>query len=579
MRRARVFRTPDGISIGASTNLSSPSGPENITQTVLISGTMRARLGYAAGNWLFYGTGGLAWSYDQTTLTQLESGLSEQKDLVRWGFAAGAGVETPILPHWTARLEYLYTGYNASGVTFPVSAQRFQSDLSLSEVRLGLNYKFEDDAPGSAKDPKTPSLLNPDDVNFHSQFTATWQGYPAIRSPYQGPNSLPAGGEAREVMDATLFAGFRLWQGAELWVDPEIDQGFGIGDTHGLAGYANGESYKLGSATPYARVQRYFVRQTIDLGGESEKVEADLNQFAGTQTSNRLVLTVGKFSIVDIFDTNKYANNPKSDFMNWTLINAGSFDYAGDAWGYTYGAAAEWYTGRWTLRAGVFDLSATPAGGDSPNSYGLDATFNQLEYVGEIEERHEIGGQPGKVKVTGFVSVGRAGLFKDANALALLTGEPAEISAVRTAYNPKPGVSLNVEQQVTKDLGVFMRAGWTDGTVEPWDFTDVDASVQMGVSIAGTTWGRPDDRVGIAGVLNSIEGVHQQYFNLGGLGILIGDGQLTNPSVERILEAYYSYALTSSTKLIFDYQFIDNPAYNSDRGPVNTFAGRFHWQF
>jgi len=473
----------------------------------------------------------------------------------------------------------LYTGYNASGVTFPVSAQRFESDLSLSEVRLGLNYKFQDDAPGSAKDPKTPALLNPDDVSFHGQGTFTWQGYPAIRSPYQGQNSLPGGGEAREVADLTLYAGFRLWKGAELWVDPELDQGHGIGDTHGVAGYTNGESYKLGFDYPYARVQRYFVRQTIDLGGETQKVEADQNVFEGSQTANRLVLTAGKFSVADIFDTNKYANNPKSDFLNWALINAGTFDYAGDAWGYTYGAAAEWYTGRWTLRAGVFDLSATPAGGDSPNSYGLDATFKQLEYVGEVEERHELWGHPGKLKVTGFVAVGRAGLFQDANALALATGEPADINALRTQYNPRPGVSVNLEQQVTPDLGLFARAGWADGTVEPWDFTDIDGTVQAGVSISGTKWGRPDDRIGIAGILNNIAGVHQEFFNLGGLGILIGDGVLPSPGLEKIIEAYYSYALTSSTKLTFDYQFVDNPAYNTDRGPVNTFAGRVHWQF
>ena len=89
------------------------------------------------------------------------------------------------------------------------------------------------------------------------------------------------------------------------------------------------------------------------------------------------MLTIGKFAIVDIFDTNKYANSPKTDFLNWSLINAGTFDYAGDGWGYTYGAAAEWYQGRWTLRAGVFDLSATPAGGFSPNGGVLDPTFQQ----------------------------------------------------------------------------------------------------------------------------------------------------------------------------------------------------------
>jgi hypothetical protein len=162
-------------------------------------------------------------------------------------------------------------------------------------------------------------------------------------------------------------------------------------------------------------VQRYFVRQTIDLGGATQKVDADVNVFAGSQTANRLVLWVGKFAVVDVFDTNKYANNPKSDFLNWSVINAGTFDYAGDAWGYTYGAAAEWYQGNFTLRGGVFDMSATPAeAGNSAAAYGLDPTFHQFELVGEIEERHELWGQPGKLKITGFLSRGNMGNFQDA---------------------------------------------------------------------------------------------------------------------------------------------------------------------
>jgi high affinity Mn2+ porin len=78
-----------------------------------------------------------------------------------------------------------------------------------------------------------------------------------------------------------------------------------------VAGFPSGESYKLGFAYPYGRANRYFIRQTIDLGGETQKVDADVNQFAGSTTENRLVLTAGKFFVIDIFDTNKYANNPK----------------------------------------------------------------------------------------------------------------------------------------------------------------------------------------------------------------------------------------------------------------------------
>jgi high affinity Mn2+ porin len=574
------FQNHNGISIGGTSTLLAPAiGAESFSETMLAFGTVRGRIGYAPGSWLFYATGGFAWAYDRQTLTQLASGATASPFLWRFGWTAGAGVELPVAPHWTARLEYLFTDYGASGVTFPAAGQRFSSDFSLQELRAGLDYRFGNDAaPANIIVTKAPATPDLDDVNFHGQTTFVWQGYPAFRSPFAGTNSFPGGGEGRETFDATLFAGVRPWRGAELWINPEIDQGFGLADVHGSAGFPSGEAFKLGATYPYARVQRYFLRQTIDLGGETEKVDADINQFAGTHTADRLVLTVGKFTVTDIFDTNKYANNPKSDFLNWSLINAGSFDYASDGWGFSYGAAAEWYQGRFTLRGGVFDLTVTPAGGISPFGADLDPTFRQFQLVGEIEERHELWGEPGKLKITGFLSRGDAGEFADAIALAQATGMPADINAVRR-YVSRPGVSVNLEQQVTETVGVFARAGWADGNVEPWDFTDIDRSASAGVSITGKQWGRPDDTVGVAGVVNGISAVHAAFLNAGGLGILIGDGALPHPGVEGIIETYYSYALTASTKVSFDYQFIANPAYNTDRGPVSVFAGRFHSQF
>ena len=572
---------PFGVSIGGTSMLNSPLGPESYFETVLASGTVRGRVGYALGSWLFYATGGFAWTYDQLSLTQTASGASEAALLWRLGWAAGVGVEAPVAPHWTARLEYLFTDYGRSNVTFPAAGQQFASDFALQELRAGVDYQFNSDAAPAPLLTKAAAESVLDNVNFHGQTTFTWQGYPAIRSPYEGPNSLPAGGEARETFDATLYAGVRLWRGAEAWVDPEIDQGFGLADTHGVAGFPSGESYKLGADYPYARVQRYFVRQTIDLGGDTQKVDADLNQFAGTQTANRLVLTVGKFAVVDIFDTNKYANNPKSDFLNWSLINAGTFDYAGDAWGYSYGGAAEWYQGDWTLRAGVFDMSVTPAeAADSAAAYGLDPTFDQFQMVGEIERRYALWGNPGAIKVTGFLTRGRMANFQDAIALSQATGlDINDATAAERTYPSRPGVSVNLQQQLTADVGLFARAGWADGNVEPWDFTDIDRTVSGGFAIAGKQWGRPDDTVGIAGVVNGIAPVHAAWLNAGGTGILVGDGMLPDPAPEEIFETYYSYAIMPATKVTFDYQFIANPAYNTQRGPANVFAGRFHWQF
>jgi high affinity Mn2+ porin len=566
-----------GISIGCLSDLNATTfGRMSYSETVLDSGTLRGRIGYTPGSWFFYATGGFSWSYDQLSLTQVLSGASASPFLWRLGWTAGGGVEVPFMPHWTARLEYLYTGYGSSSVAFPGVGPTIASNWSQQEMRLGVNYRFNDGTQTSAE--KSGGTDWSDSVNFHAQTTFVEQAYPSFRSSFQGANSLPGGGEGRETADATLYVGLKPWQAAEIWVDPEIDQGLGVGDTHGIAGFPSAESYKLGSSYPYGRLQRYFLRQTIDLGGDSEKVDADVNQFAGSHRADRLVLTAGKFSVADIFDTNTYANNPKTDFLNWSAINAGTFDYAGDAWGYTYGAAAEWYKDRWTLRLGLFDLSRTPAGGVSPTAYELDSTFQQFEWVGEIEERHDLWGQPSKLKITGFLERGRMGSYADAIALAQATGGTADINAVRT-YTSRPGVSANLEQAVTDVVGVFARAGWADGTKEPFDFTDIDRTAQAGVSFNGKPWDRPDDTAAIVGIVNGISRLHQEFLNDGGLGLLVGDGTLLNYGPEKILEAYYSYALTNTIRLSADYQFMVNPGYNADRGPVNIFAIRLHLQY
>jgi high affinity Mn2+ porin len=413
----------------------------------------------------------------------------------------------------------------------------------------------------------------PKDESFaiHAQSTFIEQAVPDFRSPYLGKNSLRPS-QGRETFTTTLYAGFRPWRGAELWIDPEIDQGFGLSDTEGVAGFPNGQGAKIGKVVPYLRLQRMFLRQTIDLGGASQSVDPDQNQLGGSESANRLVFWVGKLSVVDIFDTNKYAHDAANDFLNWSVIDAGSFDYAADAWGYTYGAAAEWYQGRWTLRAGAFDLS------DVPNGTLIDPTFAQDQYVGEIEERHTIAGQDGRLMLTGFLTRGRMGSFSDAIALSRATGQPADTALVRR-YRSRTGISLDLEQALSDDLGLFVRAGLADGSIEPYEYADIDQTVSGGLSLNGKRWGRKDDALGLAAIVNGISKIHQAYLADGGLGILVGDGRLPHPGPEEIVETYYKIALTPNAALSFDAQLVGNPAYNRDRGPAPIFAARLHTQF
>jgi high affinity Mn2+ porin len=588
------YMFPSRLLLGVETDVSFPSliggapqvissdaiGQANYAEMVQFSGSVRGRIGYAPSHWLVYATGGFAWTYNQFTRMQLvgfpaggtaSPGDEESLFIVpRIGAVGGAGVEVALPSNWTARLEYLYTDYGSRSVNFATGAQRFDSSLAIQSVRLGFNYRIGANAIDPDIFTNGPAALDLDWFALHGQTTFLGQYAFPFRAPYHGPHSLDSNA-GRETWDITAYAGIRLWEGAELWVNPEIDQGFGLSSTLGIAGFPSGEAYKIGASVPYARLPRMFVRQTIDLGGDTEKVDADINQFAGSQTADRLVITVGKFSVSDIFDTIGYAHNPREDFMNWSLVDAGTFDYAADAWGYTYGAAVEWYRGNWTLRGGLFDLSIVP------NSTDLDPRFGQFQWVGEIEHRHQLWGLPGKVAINGFLTRGRMGSFEDAILLAQITGGPADIAAVRR-YNSRGGVSVLAEQQVSSDLGVFARAGWANGNIEPYEFTDIDRTVAAGLSLKGTRWGRPDDTVGLAGIVNGISAVHQAFLNAGGLGILVGDGQLPNAGSEKIIEMYYSFPVFS-WRVTFDYQFVANPAYNRDRGPVSIIGTRLHAQF
>jgi high affinity Mn2+ porin len=403
---------------------------------------------------------------------------------------------------------------------------------------------------------------------LYGQTTYIAQKTDGFQDPYSGPNSLLPDSDS-ETTSATLYIGARLWSGAELWVNPEADEGSGLDNTVGLAGFPNGASGKVGSNPPYFRLQRAFLRETINLGGARATSDAGPNQLPMLESTDRLIVTLGKLSVVDIFDNSRYAHDPLTDFLNWSVIDAGTFDYAADAWGYTVGGAAEWYVGAWAWRAGVFDLS------NVPNSETLEPGFDEYQVDLETEHRQELFGQSGKINVTVFESRGRMALLEDAIAYGRTTGVPPEPVPVRR-YRKRDGISLNVEQQLTTNVGMFARLGDAGGNVETYEYTDIDHTASVGMSVSGGPWHRPLDTLGLARVVNALSRDRRQYLAAGGLGILIGDGRLPHAGHEDILETYYALAVMPAAHVTLDYQWAENPAYNRDRGTVSILALRVH---
>ena len=557
----------DGIVSAGTTPFSS------VTEKLDFVSTVRGRAGYAFDHWLFYATGGFAWSQARFLEGSSLTGNEDKVLRMRTGWALGAGAELAIAPGWTARLEYLYDRLGKASGTFPSGTGYESTTVDLNSVRLGLNRKL--DWAGATTDSGNVDpawAIDPYSWNVHGQLTLIEQGYPAFRSPYQGTNSLTGASQIQNTTSATAFVGYRPWDGTEVYINPELMQGFGLNNTLGVAGFPNGEAQKSNFPMPRIDIARVFVRQTFGLGGEQETIEDGPNQLAGKQDISRITVTAGRFAVLDIFEGNSYSHDPRVDFLNWNMYCCGSYDVTMDKIGYTWGAAAELNQKSWAIRAGYFLVPAV----SNANSYDIHIS-ERGEYIGELELRYSLFSQPGKFRLMGWANIANMGGYADALAMPVTTPDYPDITQtrhVRTNY----GFVANLEQAITADLGIFSRASWSPGRVELIGWTDCDQSLSFGAVLKGSAWGRPDDKIGVAGVVEGLSSIARAYFAAGGLGILIGDGQL-NYRPERILEAYYAYSVNKWATFTFDYQFIDNPGYNADRGPVSVFSGRLHAQF
>jgi high affinity Mn2+ porin len=575
---------PSGYFVGVEGDISFPEFFEDgaMWQRPTVSGTavidrldyvatLRARFGTIVGNTMFYGTGGLA-----TALTRFveDPGIVRPQDKVlrqRLGWTAGAGAEFALAPDWTARIEYLYDRFEGVSGRLP-SGTAATSSFDLHTVRLGLNHFLHSGdpaAPPPSRVGTSPWPIQPIDWNVHGQFTLIEQGYPAFRSPYQGQNSLAGWAQFKNTTSATAFIGVRAWDGLEFYVNPELMQGFGLSDTFGLAAYPNGEAQKSGFPYPRLNIARVFVRKTFGLGGEQETIEDGPNQLAGKQDISRITVTAGKMSVIDYFDNNSYSHDPRTNFMNWNMYCCGSYDLTMDKVGYTWGALAELNQKYWAFRAGYFLVPVVS------NDNRFDTRFiSRGEYIAELELRYQLAAQPGKLRLIGWVNRANAGSYAEAVALPLASPNYPDIALTRRGRN-NYGFVVNVEQAITDDFGLFSRASWNAGHTEKIGWTETDESLSFGGALKGTSWGRPNDKIGVSGVVEGLSREARAYFAAGGLGILIGDGAL-NYRRERVVEAFYAYSVNKVVTLTFDYQYFVNPAYNADRGPVSIFSSRIH---
>ena len=410
-----------------------------------------------------------------------------------------------------------------------------------------------------------------DRYSFHFQETTITQDKPGFYAPYSGMNSLSPNAETATSITTTLFGAARLWKGAEAFFNPELSGGSGLSKTTGVAGFPNGETFRVNSVEPEIYIARLYFKQTFEWGTEKDTIQNDANVLGGIKSKRYFSVAAGKFSMADFFDGNNFSHDPRSQFMNWALMDNAAWDYPANTRGYTFGLYTELGQPTWTLRFAL-TMVVTQANESTWDAKIAKANTQTVEY----EKRYEIDGQKGTLRILGYLNNGKFGNYD----LAIAQNPKAPNVDSTEAYGRhKYGFGINTDQYLTKDFGVFAKASWNDGHTETWFFTEIDRSITFGGVLKGTQWNRSDDEIGLAFVGDGLSQPHRQYLADGGYGFIIGDGKLSY-APEMIAEIYYK--INAYQKKFFispDYQFILNPAYNKARGPVNVFSLRAHVEF
>lgn len=415
--------------------------------------------------------------------------------------------------------------------------------------------------------------MKSDRWNLFYQATSIGQYHGTFHAPYSGLFSLQNYTERDVSLTTTLFLGLRLEKNTTLYFDPEIAGGRGFSGVNGLANSSNGELPRVASATPKPYLARLYVSHDFGFGDEMESFEGEENQLAGQRPMNRYTVAAGRFTLTDFFDTNRYSHDPRTQFMGWAVMFNGAWDYPADVRGYTWGWVHEFHSRSWSFR---YASAAMPR---VANGLRFDRRlFRNRGDVFEAERRYAIGKRAGAIRLLNYENRANMGNYAEAIQHTEASGGTPDVTATRRNGTLKYGFGINLEQELSKDIGLFARLGWNDGKTESFAFTAIDRLTTGGVSITGQRWRRPFDTAATELTVSGISGVHALYLARGGHDFLIGDGRLRY-GPEYISETYYSARLFPGFFASFDLQHVANPAYNQDRGPVWISSIRLHVEF
>lgn len=417
----------------------------------------------------------------------------------------------------------------------------------------------------------------------HSQTARWWisgqdnivfQAHPSFHALYSGPNSLRSSSEMATSNVATIFTGVQVTPTTEILVDVEEVSGGGLSDALGLAGFVNVDVVRNPQLGTQPYLARAMFRKIFALSDDSEESIRGPLGLATRVPARRIELRGGKFGVADFFDLNEVGSDSHLQFLNWTSDNNGAYDYAADTRGYTVGFIAEYHDRAWAFRFGEALMPKV--------ANGIDLEFNLRKaraenFEFEFHPKSRLG--ESSIRLLTYVNHANMGVYRTAvvDFLGGKTPKP-EITSHPFQTTVKYGFDVNVVQDLSHNLRAFGRFGWNEGQHESFAYTEVDQTFEGGADLAGVSWRRPLDKVGLALVSNAIKADHQHYLALGGLGFLLGDGAL-NYGRENIVEAYYNAHLWRGLFGGFDLQHINNPGYNQDRGPVLVPGVRVHLEF